>query len=271
MIKISRRSYAKRRGVSETAIRKRIADGTLAQAMTADGQINPDIADRLLAENTTAGNQTTSGLSEARRRKAAASIALLRDEVEALEGSFVPHDQADAVVKWLSLIAARRMLQVADIAAQVAGKPPAVAAVAIDEAVRAAQNDIAATPIPKAKKPSAKGKAGKSLASMSLVQLATLRADLHARRLEVQRRVKRGEVIALQKLEYQLMHRLAVFKTNCSAMHAKLAPRFEGATPAKARTILLTELHQIVEALACKAVTAAELTNSLKTKTRRAA
>lgn len=268
---ISRRAYAKRRNVTEAAIRKRIADGTLANAMTPSGLIDADLADKLLAENTTAGNQTTSGLSEARRRKAAASIALLRDEVEALESSFVPHDQADAVVKWLSLIAARRILQVADIAAQVAGKPPAVAALAIDEAVRAAQNDIAATPIPEPRKPAAKGKAGKSLASMTLVQLATLRSNLHARRLEVQRHVKRGEVIALPKLESQLMHRLAVFKTNVSAMHAKLAPRFEGATPAKARTILLTELQQIVETLACKAVSAAELTNSLKSKTRRAA
>lgn len=271
MTQISRRAYAKRRNVTEAAIRKRIADGTLSSAMTADGKINPDLADKLLAENTTAGNQTTSGLSEARRRKAAASIALLRDEVEALENSVAPQAEADKAVKWLSLTFAWHMLQVADIAPQVAGKAPAVAADLIDKAVRAAQNAIAATPIPRSKKSTTRGKAGKPLASMTLVQLTELRTNLLARRLEVQRRINRGEDADLKLLLEQLLNRAAIFKTRAASLHAKLAPRFERTTPARARAILLDELEHIVEVLACKAVSASDLTNSLKTKTRRAA
>lgn len=263
MNKISRRSYAKRRGVSETAIRKRIADGTLAKAMTADGKINPDLADKLLAENTTGGNQTTAGLSEARRRKAAASIALLRDEIEAFELGFVPRQAADDCARRVSLTIASRLLRIAfDIADQIAGKPPAVAATIIDRAVFDALTEISETKVASSGKATAKQKKGKALAAMTLVELATLRADLQSRRLEVERAVKRREVVEIRKWEAQVMHRVIVVKTNIAAMHAKLATRFEKTTAARARAILLEELQYIVEALACKAVSAAELLKS---------
>ncbi|OWK20633.1 hypothetical protein AJ88_27650 [Mesorhizobium amorphae CCBAU 01583] len=91
---ISRRAYAKRRGCTEKAIRDRIADGTLVKAVLPDGTLDADKADKLLAAKVTAGKHVGSDLNDARRRKLAAGVALLQDEVEALVVSVVPVDGA---------------------------------------------------------------------------------------------------------------------------------------------------------------------------------
>lgn len=49
---ISRREYARRRGVSEKAVRKALADGRIKQSLLPDDSIDPDLADRLWEENT---------------------------------------------------------------------------------------------------------------------------------------------------------------------------------------------------------------------------
>lgn len=269
---ISRRAYAKRRHVTEAAIRKRIADGTLGDAVLVDGRIDPDVADRLLAENTTAGDRSPPGLSAARRRKGAAAIALLRDEVEALERSHMPRDLADHTTRRLSLIVATRLLRIADdIAADVVGKPARTAADIIDKAVFAALTEISETKVKGRSNSSTKRRRGKALAKATLVELATLRADLQARRLEVEHRIKRHEVIGIARWEVQLLNRVIVVKTNVLAMHHKLAPRFENATVAKAKAILAEDLRRIVEGFACKAVSAAELRAAGKSKSRRTA
>lgn len=265
---ISRRAYAKRRSVTEAAIRKRIADGTLAKALTTDGRIDPDVADRLLAEGTTAGAGTAGGLSEARRRKTAAAVALLCDEVAAFEGSVVSRQDADIVTRRLSLMVAKRLLQIpADIAATVAGKQPAIAAGVIDDAVFTALTEISEAKIVESKtKADAAEQPSKALATMTLVELATLRADLQARRLETERKLKRREAVLVADLGSQLQKRVIILKTNVLAMHHKLAPRFQNANAAKARVILSEELNHIVECLACKAVSAEELKAALKPK-----
>lgn len=260
MTQISRRAYAKRRNVTEAAIRKRIADGTLSSAMTADGKINPDLADKLLAENTTGGNQTTAGLSEARRRKAAASIALLRDEVEAFERGFAPAQVIDALRKRVSLVIAAHFLKIVpDTSAHLAGKPPAIAAKIIDDAVFAALIAISETKRKVDTEGASKPQKGKALAKMTAVELATLRADLLARRMEVERQVKRQELVSVKKFEAEFMNRIVVIKTNAQAMHAKLATRFQKASAEKARKILLTEIHWVIEPLISSSISKAVL------------
>lgn len=47
---LTKRAYARRRGVSEAAVRKAVKSGRIAQR--SDGKINPDVADRQWTENT---------------------------------------------------------------------------------------------------------------------------------------------------------------------------------------------------------------------------
>jgi hypothetical protein len=87
---ISRRKYAVRRGVSEKAIRKAIANGRIVSAVLEDGTSGAGKADELLASSTVAGVRVSTTLAEARRRKAAASAALIQDEIADMEQSLCP-------------------------------------------------------------------------------------------------------------------------------------------------------------------------------------
>ena len=115
---VSRRTYAKRRNVTEGAIRKRIADGSLADAMTPDGLIDPDKADALLAANTTAGRDISSDLVAAKRRKAAAACALLEGEVRDFGATLVPTKDVAAIYLQVVQEIARQFLRIGGLAAE---------------------------------------------------------------------------------------------------------------------------------------------------------
>src|SRR5262245_20078098 len=84
---LSQRGYARHRGVTPKAIRKRIAAGDLDGAIV-DGRIDPEIADRLLAENTTTGKRVTAvSLTAAKKRKLRAQIAELNDRLQELKAT----------------------------------------------------------------------------------------------------------------------------------------------------------------------------------------
>lgn len=270
---ISRRAYAKRRHVSEAAIRKRIADGTLVKALTKDGRIKPDVADRLLAAATTAGEKAPISLVDARRRKSAAAIALLQDEVDAVAAGYLPKRLIDESTRRINLTAARGLFRLPFIlAALVAKKPPTIAGRIIDETVRRVLTEVAGSD-PSAIAEDAIGNRSKGeipplpavmsastvLSDLAPVQLATMRTDLLARRLELRRAIAKGELGHIETWKREEMARITITQRLCLAMPHKLAPYMERATPAKVVDLVEHEIINILHHLACDAVSHAEL------------
>src|SRR5687768_14105582 len=91
---LSRRAYARARGVDESTVREHVASGLLKPALLPDGSIDAALADALLAKGRTRGERTAPDLAGARRRKLAAQVALLADEVAEREGNLVPLAEA---------------------------------------------------------------------------------------------------------------------------------------------------------------------------------
>src|SRR5215208_7216443 len=94
---LSRRAYAKARGVDESTVREHIKNGLLKPALLPDGSIDPALADALLAKGRTRGRDAAPDLAGARRRKLAAQVALLADEVAERQGNLVPLAEAKRV------------------------------------------------------------------------------------------------------------------------------------------------------------------------------
>ena len=79
------KEYARARGVSPAAVRKGIREGRIAT--DADGRVLVEQSDARLAQGAVHGRAVSPTLAEARRRKAAAAVRLLDDEVAALRAS----------------------------------------------------------------------------------------------------------------------------------------------------------------------------------------
>lgn len=277
---LSRRAYAARRGVTVRSVQKRVEDGTLSRAMTTDGKIDPDIADSLLAAGTTGtiaatGLTGSSSLAEARRRKAAAGNALLRDDLEELEGSVVTRDIAAECERACVLpVATRLLLLPRELAPAVAGKPAAIVATLLDEAVIAALTEISEMDVAGGEEPANEGGEEFPLGHMSLVELTAMKANLLAQRLEIQRNIRKHKMVRVADIKAALISRLQIVKTALLGVHHKLAPSLAMTSAADARKILNEELDEIVSALAGPAVSLNELraaaTNSVtKTKLRK--
>ncbi|PZV33377.1 hypothetical protein B5V02_39345 [Mesorhizobium kowhaii] len=271
---ISRRAYAKRRGCTEKAIRDRITDGTLADAVLPDGTIDAGKADRLLAEKVTAGKRTGSDLNEARRRKLAAGVALLQDDVRALVDSVVRVDDAGRYIRQNSLEIALRLFRIADdCAGKVAGKEASAAAAILDEAVRAALTDLSGGPTvdfdddPDSDSENApyfeankSRPRGAALDDLTAVQLAALKADLEAHRLETKRALNNGKLVEIERICGELAARCSIVRNRMLGLHVKVAPHFLSADKSEAKTLLEIEISEGVEEMACTWVTKADLT-----------
>jgi len=257
---ISRRAYAKRRGVSDAAIRRRIADGTLADAILPDGTVDPDKCDALLAAGTTAGHRVSSDLATARRRKLAAGNALLADEIRMSEESTVPRVEADQA----ELAACRRIAQhlykiAADAAPSVAGRPPAIAAATLQRFVRDALLDISRTRTKTKRTPARAVAHGTTLPMATATELATTRANLLARRLELKRLVTTGAYVEVEPWSGAIMGRMAIAKSRLLGIHVKLAPSLQSTDADGARRLIEKAAADVLAELASEAVSMAEL------------
>src|SRR5260370_42191814 len=80
---MNKSQYARHRGVDESTVRQALREGRIVAAI--DGTIDPELADRMWAENSARGQRSGAAevttLADARRRKMLASIAALEDEV----------------------------------------------------------------------------------------------------------------------------------------------------------------------------------------------
>ena len=95
---LSRRAYAAQAGVSEATVRKHLRSGLLRPALLPNGNIDAAKADELLARQRTRGT-VSAALSDARRRKLAAQVALLADEIARRQKNLCRRDEADEEIQ----------------------------------------------------------------------------------------------------------------------------------------------------------------------------
>lgn len=275
---ISRRQYAKRRGVSERSIRRAIEDGRIAASVLPDGMLDSDQADGLLAVGSVTGAAVPPKLADARRRKLAATVALLADDLDELERSVLTRAVGEATDDLIVREVARQFLALPDeLAPKVAGLAPAIAAPIVEDAVRDALNRIAdkGEKLADDRAPTtdvAVVAAAPDLASMSATQLAAMKADLQARKLEIERGLKRRELMTVDEWERSMGLRMTTAKHRVCGLHYKTASRFDSATVDGARSIIRDELCDIIYDFARTPALAKELIgeppaeSTLKTK-----
>ena len=241
----------------------------MAKAVLPDGTIDADKADKLLAEKVTAGKRTGSDLNEARRRKLAAGVALLQDDVSALVDSVVRVGDAGQHIRQNSLEIAQRLFRIADeCAGKVAGKEAATAADILDDAVRAALDDLSDggsedddldnEDAPYLEAQNSRG--GAALNDLTAVQLAALKADLEAHRLETKRALNNGKLVEIERICGEFAARCSIVRNRLLGLHMKVAPHFLSADKREAKELLEMEISEGVEEMACTWVTKADLT-----------
>lgn len=130
MPKLSIRAYAKRRGVSDTAVRRAIEDERIT--VSADGLIDPEIADKEWEENTRseylphghAGADRTSSFSQSnRQKKEALEIMLKKLEYDEKSGKLISRVEVELDVFNAARAARDKWLGTPHkIAAQIIGK-----------------------------------------------------------------------------------------------------------------------------------------------------
>jgi hypothetical protein len=232
--------------VDESTVRQAIREGRIAAAVAADGSVDAALADRLWAKNTTRAAPPEPGrspsLSAARKRKLAASVALLEDEVAGLRaGSISPKDADKIVREELRPVAARLRRIARDAAPLVASKDHNATVAVLKAEVARALTDIIAVelaepgeaPRPRSKAPTA-------------VELDARKTDLLAERMEFQHALGRGEMVPVTDVVEALGERLTNVRSLLMALPGRLASSFAYADTKQARTILEAELAAVL-------------------------
>jgi hypothetical protein len=246
-IGVSRRRYARIRGVAESTIRKAVKDGRLAPAVLPDGTIDRDKGDELLAASTVAGAHVSSTLSEAMRRKAAASAALLADEVAEMEATLVPIGNVlDLEERVHAHVSDRLNAHILPCAPKIAGQEPGVAFKILMDVVNEALADISSTEIRVGRSRKKKAGKGKALADMTADEIAIFRTELLARRLELRCAAKNGEMVDPEIYCRPYMDEATRIRTNVLGMPSKFAPRVIHKDADRVREILAEELENIL-------------------------
>jgi len=244
---VSRRQYALSRNVSEAAIRKHIASGTLAGAVLPNGNIDPDAADKLLAGSVTRGPKVPIQVRTAKARRIRAQIRLLYDEVMEIKNNVVtPADAAmiqdvvsARIIKWLRVIPDRA-------AAAAAGLPGDRAYRALDDCINNTlqdyQDDLPpekpSTPTPEI-----------DLAAMTPTELTALQLNLQAEKLEYERALNHGVVAWPDDLMPDYNEKLAVSKSMLLAIPGRVTVFMEGSSVEEARARIAEEIERVVAAL----------------------
>lgn len=242
---LSRRAYGRARGVSEGAIRGYIRSGLLRPAILADGSIDPARADEILAGGLTRGPGSPLELAAARRRKLRAECRLLNDELDALLAECIPREDLDEFLgkAALSMIPALRLL--ADAAPSLAGGEPVRIAASLSDLVYEILTAISTTPVTCDDAPPGDKADGHDLADLDAAELAALKTDLQARRLEIVRQIERGELVRFMPAVDEFGDRLSAFRASLLALPTKAAPQL-CATPKAARAFVRELLVEAV-------------------------
>jgi hypothetical protein len=255
---LSRRAYARARGVDESTVREHIASGLLKPALLPDGSIDAAAADALLAKGRTRGRGTTTDLAGARRRKLAAQVALLADEVAERDGNLVPVAEAKRVAAEILRRLAWGLRPLVAQAPALAGRDSATAFALLTESVHEILTGLSETPVV-AEQGCEPDTLSPALEGLDPVALAARKADLEAQRIELIRAEARGELVALGTFESMVLPPCLTYRAGLLALPTKLAPSFEGLDPTGAAAALREALQEILANVANDDVTFPEL------------
>jgi len=255
MMGISRRAYARRRGVSEASIRKHIANGVLAPAVMPDDSIDPDRADRLLAETVTRGAAVPVELKTARARRLRASTALTHDQVAELRRSSITIADAAPMIIADSRSVAGRLRQLPNtVATRVAGQPPEVVVPIIRDAIHAALTDLSGGPTPP---PTPREDI--DLGHHTPAQLNAIRTDLQGEELEYRRALDHGQMVDVAQIGADFEERLAVLKSIIGGVPAAVALMMVASDVETVHRMVGNEVERAIESMCCDYVTAGDL------------
>lgn len=255
---ISRRAYARHRQVDEKQIRKKIADGTLKPALLPNGMLDADKADDLLASATVRGGGTSATLVESKRRKTAASCALLADEIESLEGAVIYADLAAEMVRTEGTAIARRIFSIAAVAApMIVGNNLAVIAEVLRAQVELAMTELTSIEVAEPAKEAVY--AGRRFGDMDLAALETVKNDLLAERLEIRRKLNRKELLLISTVSDTWARRLSMLRPNLLGLPNALAAQSEHADFAAVTKMLEVGIASELKSLVCPYFSQADL------------
>jgi len=255
MTQLSRRGFAKSRGISEARVRALIADGTLASALTADGLLDSKKADALLAHTLTrpkAPERIPAALRSARQRKLRAQTRDALDELRELQSNMITVADAEAVnAPFVELIAASQR-RLVDLAPDVAGLAPDQAFRLLDNGVdacfisfQAALEKLHLSRPPKPPDPQPD-------LDISPVALQALLTNVQAEILERQRMLAHGQMVLLDDLQPDFNERMAINKSQFVAIPGRVAQLVAVASAEEARTLLAREVEGALANLAVK-------------------
>ncbi len=242
-------AYGRSRGTTGAAIRKHRSSGLLRPAILADGSIDAAVADMLLADGLTKGTKPPPTLADARKRKAAAQVALLQDELDGLLEQLVRPEAAAEVTHAATVEIVTAIGGLQDDARHCAGMEVNKAAGGMQDAVIALLTKLSAPPRRRRTK-AAKAAAGPSLSEMTAAELAARKADLEARLLEVQRDEAQGVVMRVRDVLEGHGTRLANLRSALLALPTRIAPQLVFSTPSEAATLVRKNLLEMAEDLA---------------------
>jgi hypothetical protein len=230
-----------------------------------DGTIDPAVADAILAREVTRGRDMPAPLANARRRKLAAQVAAIEDEVAAIRNSLIEADAVRACERAIALFFAESFGPLVKRGSGLAGVAPPAAFAKLTDAVHVTLTAIAtaetvftgrppdAPPCPPPPLPAP------DLSTLDGVGLAARKADLEAERLEISRRKARGELLDLEAEERRCADPVVNLRVAAQAMPHRLAPMFENITKREARGLLKGAVVEVVSHLASEVISAAEL------------
>lgn len=273
MIGYSERQYAAHLGESRANVRKLRDAGYLV--LHPDGSIDVGASDAALSRRRTRGRDVPKSLAAARKRKLAAEVAVLQDQVAELEVVTTTPAGAETTWREFASAAVRRLLRIAPDAAKIAsGRPPAEAEDVIRDVLYAALTEISGVDpddpasdergeplgdvIAREARETIEGD-GPALADLDESTLAKMKVDLQARRIELRRALARGELLHLEACGTAWEDRILTMRAQLLVMPNKVAPEAEGHPSATFAAVVRREIEQAVAELAWRGVTPADL------------
>jgi hypothetical protein len=228
---LSRRAYAKRRGIDESAVRRRIRDGSISAALTVDNRIDPILADALWAQNSSRPHPASDGsdsLAAAAHRHLLARVLELRDRIIVFEASLLWCDHVFAFEDAIITAAETVLLPLATaLAPQTIGRPAADIAETLRIGIYDALTTLADANIVQTSADDPSGDALPSddeLERLNTRELAIRKHDLLARLSKKRRLRNSGVLLAADKVEYRWTDGILKSRARLLVLPSKLAP-----------------------------------------------
>ena len=245
---VSIRAYARARGCSEAAVRKRLKTGALSGAVLADGKIDVAKADRAWTRTATRGPSLTSdgALARSTRRRLRAHCRALGFKVNTLRQSLLPAIGvtcfADDCIRMVEEVFTPLP---AVLAPRLAGRAATHAAAILQAGIHAALEQATDRLENSAKAIATSAPfSDPALERLSEAGLSALKNELAAQRIELLDQRQRGALLDSGQVRVAFLDGFLRARGKLMYLHGKLAPRFVGLSTAETEWLLRGEFRE---------------------------